>query len=52
MAEEEPKDDAGLELSCEEKGLFALGVADLISSPNGSFRLSGVSDRNCDTASL
>lgn len=48
-AEEEPKEDAGLEVLGEEKG-FAfgpLGVAE-ISSPNGLLRLSGVPGRICE----
>jgi hypothetical protein len=46
-AEEEPKDDVGLELTGEEKG-FPLGAGGEISSPNGLLRLSGVLGRICD----
>ena len=42
-AEEDPNDDAGLELKGEEKG-FALGAGE-ISSPKGLLLLSGVPGR-------
>lgn len=42
-ADEEPKDDAGLELIGDEKG-FVLGAGEM-SSPNGLLRLSGVPGR-------
>jgi hypothetical protein len=43
-ADEEPNDDAGLELKGEEKGLPLPGAGE-ISSPNGLLLLSGVPGR-------
>lgn len=43
-ADDEPKDDAGLELKGEENG-FARGAGEMPSSPNGLLLLSGVPGR-------